>query len=611
MSTHADRPRSEIDHEEFRSARTVSFWDFPERITGRQLFLPYLLLLSITLALFGSTVYYNFVWDDFHYVLENTRIQGLSLANLKAIWTRPYFSQYAPFHISFLAVIHSISGLKPFGYHLSQVLLHSACVFLLYAVIRRTESARIAFLASLLFAVYPPGVETVAWISETKSTLAFLFFLLSFLFYRRSRQAGRWRDELLCGLFFALSLLSKLSTVFAPLIFLADARIEPARSQSKSNRLIACLFLLSAAAVAIQFAVRRSLLDTSHTLGDSSILDAASAFPAYATIGDFQVRLLNFPRLILFYLRMLIVPVPLSAWHMFRVYEGFNLWVAASWIALIGLLWILYRSPRRFQFWQLWFYIFLAPVLQLVANPIWVADRYLYVPAVGGFVIGAKLYFHALDRLKNRGMRLAWESAMAAVVIAFGWLTVRYVPVWRNDLTLWKETIETCPTSAYCHHDFGVALLGNGYGRLAVQELYRSVQLRPDPSYMVDLGDAYADGLANYPKAILAYQTAIKLGVHQLPGLWARLARAYFRSGQMEQANRALAAAGQNSPSDPELLVVRAFVSWKEGDLEAARGAIRLALAATGGRLDAPNLLRTYWGNATEAAQLLAAIGIR
>ena len=42
-------------------------------------------------------------------------------------------------------------------------------------------------------------------------------------------------------------------------------------------------------------------------------------------------------------------------------------------------LWILYRSSREYQFWQLWFIAFLLPVLQIVPNSIWVADRYLYI----------------------------------------------------------------------------------------------------------------------------------------------------------------------------------------------------------------------------------------
>ena len=614
MSTPAVDPSANTKHFGTGSLSTFSFWKFPEQASGWKWVLPLLLLVGATLALYAKTVYYGFVWDDFHYIHENAQIQKLTLAHLLTIWTQPYFQQYAPLHLSFLALVHSISGLAPSGYHLSQLLLQSGCVCLLYHVLRKMEPRRVALLASLVFAVYPPNVENVAWISETKSTLALFFFLLSFLFYMRWRTADKRPDGFLSIFFFVLSLLSKLSTIVGPVVFLAYDRSYRETSKPKKHLVTGLLILASAIAAMIQLHFAWGQADTSHTLADSSIVDGAiPGLPAYATLGSPYVRLLNFPRLILFYIRMLILPWPLSVWHMFRVHTVFDLAVAVSWAALIGLLWVLYRSPARVQFWQIWFYAFLFPVLQFVPNPIWVADRYLYIPAIGGFVLASILFFHLLDRLRGTAARIALEAAMAGLVIAFACLSVSYLPAWRNNLTLWKDALKTCPTSAFCHHTFGVELLSDGYGGLAAQELYKSVQLRPDPNYLVDLGDAYADGTKEYPKALLAYQTAIKLGVHQLPGLWARLAKVYYHSGQMEEATRALDAAGQDASRDPELLTIRAFVLWRLGNLEASRAAISRALAgaraSTSGRLSEANLLRTYWGSADEASQLLAAVG--
>src|SRR3989338_4058011 len=172
--------------------RRTSLLDFPERAVSWQKLLPYVVLLSVTLALYGSTVYFNFVWDDGYYIGKNYRVQGLSLDHLRAIWTQSFMGHFAPMHLTTLAILHSLSGMEPFGYHLGQVLLHSACVGLLYVALCQMESPRIAFVTSLLFAVYPPNIETVAWVSETKSTLAFLFFLLSLLFFLRLLEHGGW-----------------------------------------------------------------------------------------------------------------------------------------------------------------------------------------------------------------------------------------------------------------------------------------------------------------------------------------------------------------------------------------------------------------------------------
>src|SRR4051812_7313189 len=127
--------------------------DFPPSAPGMvdlwQRLLPYALLVSITFALYSATLYFNFIWDDSLYVFENFQIQGISLGRQRELWSTPYLGNYAPLQHLLLAVIHSLSGLEPFGYHLAQLLLHASCVCLLYFVLQKLESPRVAFLAAL------------------------------------------------------------------------------------------------------------------------------------------------------------------------------------------------------------------------------------------------------------------------------------------------------------------------------------------------------------------------------------------------------------------------------------------------------------------------------
>src|SRR5262249_19536035 len=147
--------------------------------------------------------------------------------------------------------------------------------------------------------------------------------------------------------------------------------------------LLSALFLTSAILAGVHFMVSRagSLL-TPKTLLDAAISDVppALALGSGAYFGGFLIHLLNLPLLVLFYIRSIAFPHPLSAWLMFHVHGGLDWKVGLGWIALLILLWLFYRSQRELRFWQLWFYISLLPVLQLVPNSTWVADRYLYVP---------------------------------------------------------------------------------------------------------------------------------------------------------------------------------------------------------------------------------------
>ncbi|MCZ6753414.1 MAG: glycosyltransferase family 39 protein [Acidobacteria bacterium] len=570
---------------------SYTFFGFPERIDARQRFLPYALLLAVTFALYATTLYFNFVWDDIAYVERNYRIHGLSLARLWAIWTNTYMGHYAPIQHTFLAILHSFSGLEALGYHLGHLLVHAGCVCLLYFILKKLEAPRVALLASLLFAVYPANIETVAWISETKSTLAFFFFLLSFWFFIRLRERERWSDGILCSLLFILSLLAKVNTIVAPAIFLLYDYKQGFSFKKSRVGSLGWFFLMSAIFTAIHlsaFYASQDTLDTSY-------------------YGGLGLHLQNFPQLVLFYIRMVVFPHPLSAWQMAVIYEDFNWVLGVGWCAVLGIFWLLYRSNRSTQFWGLWFFVFLAPVLQIVPFPIWIADRYLYIPAIGMFVLGSKLFFLVGDRFARLWQRLGWEMVMGAVLLAFAWHTQNHLPVWSNNLTLWAATTQTCMTSAYCHNNLGLALLRNGKTEQGVKELIQAVEIRAHPRYLTYLGDAYTLGVKDYRQGLIAYNMALEQGGSYITAeFYSKLARAHYWAGNPDQAIRAMEAGKNLDPNDPSVLVIDGFLKWKQGNLEDARQSLRTALILTGQTSNPAGFLYRFWGDAGEVGRLLS-----
>jgi len=570
-----------------------SLLGFAEGLTSWRQIFPYALLLSVTFALYGASLYYDFVWDDVAYVEKNFRVQGLSFMHWQAFWTGTYLAHYAPMHHTLLAILHHFSGMEPFGYHLGQVLLHAACLCLLYPLLKQLTSARVAFLASLLFAVYPPNIETVAWVSETKSTLAFLFFLLSFWFFIRLRNEGGWRDGILCAVFLVLSMLAKVNTVVAPAVFLLYDYKQEYRFTVNRIASLAIYFLLAAAMTGLHLAVSYE--------GSQEALEGSY-------YGGMAVHLMNLPLLVIFYLRMAVVPYPLSAWHMFQVHTQVDTAIVAAWLALFGLAFLVYRSNRNVQFWSLWFLVFLLPVLQIVPFPIWVADRYLYIPAIGPFVLASQGFFRIADRLGKLWQRAGWELAMSAVLVVFAAYTVRHAEVWRNNLTLWETTAETCPTSAYCHTNLGISLLQRNQVERGVKELIRAVELRDAPRYLVNLGDAYSLSLGDYRQALIAYNMALERGGASgvTADFYARIARANVLAGQFDQADQFIQSGIAQNATEPSLWVVNSFQKWKQGDLSESLLSVRRAQAVTGQTSGAARLMYHYWGDAAEVGRLLA-----
>jgi tetratricopeptide (TPR) repeat protein len=585
-----------------------SFFGFPERPQRWQQLLPYALLLSVTIALYGQSLYFSFEWDDHLYIEQNFWIRQLSFRHLEAIWTGTFLGHYAPVTLSSLAVLYHFFSLEPFGYHLAQLLLHTVCVCLLFSTLKELESPRVALLACLLFAVHPVNIETVAWIAEIKSTLAFLFFLFALRAFLRLRSFQRPSDGLACGLFLLLSLLSKINTVVAPAVFVLYDYRQRVPFNRKNLAILASFFLIAVLFVLIHMS---SFFFSSNSLARESL--------GGAYYGGLGVHLQNIPFYIWFYIRMTFFPYPLTAWHMFLVHERFDWMVAGAWVVLAGAGWLVLRRSRNTQFWIMWFVVFLAPVLQIVPNLTWVAERYLYIPAIGAFVLAGKLFFDVLDRIQPLALRWSWEAAMACVLLVLGWCSGTYLPVFQNNLTLWEATAKTCPTSAICHAGLGSALLEDGQIERGMSELIQAVQIRPVPENLERLGDAYSNFARDYRQAIIAYDMAIEQAsgpsARGSSELYAKLARVHLMAGNRELASEALQAGREADPLDPYVLVTESFYQSTRGDRERSLQSLRTALAVTGHVPTAetsgvPRFLYAYWGNAADVGRLLAFLSL-
>ncbi len=551
---------------------------------------PYALMAAVTAVLYGQALGYDFLWDDFAYIHRNIRIHGLGWENIRAIWSGTYLGHYAPVHHTVLAVLHQLSGGSAFGFHLGQLILHLACAWVLYRVLLKLELPRVALLASLLFVLHPTNVETVAWISETKSTAAFLFFLLSFRWFIRYRETTWWGDVAICAGFFLLSMLAKVNTIVAPAVFLFYDYREQLRFTARRATSLAVLFLISGL-----FA----LLHLGATFQGSR---QAMESVYYGGLG---VHLMNLPRLVLFYLRMTFFPHPLSGWRMFTIHEEFSLSVGVAWVALLALLYILFRQSRELRFWGLWFLVFLAPVLQIIPFPIWVADRYLYIPAIGLFVILSRGFVHVADRCSRPGRKLALNAALVLVFVVLGVRTFIYVPVWRNDVTLWEDANRLCSPSPYCQSNLGMAYLQRGDTDQGLPHLIRAVEIRPIPRYLVYLADAYAMNAGDYRQALIAYQMAERQGGSEInAGFYGKLARLHLKTGDSGRATEAIEKGKSLGGPDPNLLGIEAISYWMGGRWDLARAAVGQLAAGTGGEQTAFQLIGEFWGEREQIGRM-------
>ncbi len=147
-----------------------------------------IILAAITFIAYIPAIGGQYIWDDDLYVTQNHTLQ--SLEGMGRIWLEPGASpQYYPLVFTSFWLEHHLWGLNPAGYHIVNVLLHICVACFLFYVLQYLDVPG-AWLATLVFALHPVNVETVAWISERKNVLSAFFYMLSAIAFLRFYGVG-------------------------------------------------------------------------------------------------------------------------------------------------------------------------------------------------------------------------------------------------------------------------------------------------------------------------------------------------------------------------------------------------------------------------------------
>ena len=172
----------------------------------------------------------------------------------RILTTRPVFSRvvdmYRPLSLLSYGLDYSIWGLDPFGYHLTDLVLHVLVALLVFAVaysVTRGDRA-VALLGALIFTLHPLNVEVVPSPERRHDVMATLFFLISFLIFTGG---GSRKRGALALLFYGLALCSKEMAIVLPLVVWAYYAVfaDGPRRIREGFRKSAPLYIVTAAYV--------------------------------------------------------------------------------------------------------------------------------------------------------------------------------------------------------------------------------------------------------------------------------------------------------------------------------------------------------------------------
>jgi hypothetical protein len=445
---------------------------------------------------FWPTLGHQFLdWDDDRNLVNNPAFRGLGWSHLRWMLTTTLMGHWIPFTWLTFGADYAIWGMKPFGYHLTNLLLHGAAAVALYFVALRllrkaTAGGEVALrlgavAAALFFAIHPLRVESVAWATERRDVLSGLWLILTVLTYLVAvdRPDGRRRGWLAGSVIcYALALTSKAIVMTLPAVLLL-LDVYPLRrldrwrawTTAEGRRVLAekIPFVLLALAGAGMAAY--ALRSHAEEMLVSLPLESRIAVALYG---------------VAFYAWKTFVPVAISPLYQLpaRVDPAAPAMLAsaAAAIAVTGvLLWQRRRWPAGLAVW-LSYLVLLAPVSGIVqSGPQLVAVRYTYLACLGfALLVGAAVWWLAR---RAQGPPPDWGRAGLGIVVVIaglaglGTLAWSQTHVWRDSETLWAHVVAVDPASPIAHNNLGFAYLQQG--RLAEAEREITAALRLDPEW--------------------------------------------------------------------------------------------------------------------------------
>jgi tetratricopeptide (TPR) repeat protein len=545
----------------------------------------------IVLALLTVTAYLpalegGYIWDDDAYVTENSSLR--STRGLWRTWTDIYANpQYYPLTFTSFWLEYQWWGLKPFGYHLVNVLLHTLSSILFWLVLRRLALPG-AWVASAIFALHPVHVESVAWITERKNVLAGVFFLssaLAYLGYTRlgrspvtapeepedpSRSRGRY---LLAIVLFLAALLSKTVTCLLPVALLVILWWKNDALRRRDLLPLAPFFLLGAAG-----GLLTPWLEVHHVKAVGSAFDYS-----------FVERVLIAGKALWFYPAKLLWPVDLTfiypRWQIDAGAPECYLYPASA-VVLVTALWLARRRIGKGPLAAVLCYAaMIFPALGFFnVYPMrytFAQDHFQYLASLGIIALaGSALCVYVekgvvlLEKAPPVGSppflsRMA-RAAVPVVVLAVLWsLTWSQTHVYRNRETLWRYTLLKNPDAWIAHNNLGLVLAGQRRFAEAIVYYERALSLHPDALSYSNIGNALA-WQGKLDAAIAAFNRGIMLEPDFVDTYY-NLGNALVLQGKYREAEARFREALQRDPS-------HAKAALNLGDVLAKQGRIRDAV---------------------------------
>lgn len=463
-------------------------------IQNKRVLFFYFVLCSVVWSVFGNSLQNDFVWDDKLYTSDNPVYKNFAV--IRIFTTLANGLEYLPVRDLSYALDHAVGNGKPLVFHISNLLIYTAIVCLVFAYARaayrliyppsheqRDARADVAgFITAILFAVHPIHSEVVNFITCRNALLSTMFFFASILICTGLLSGNKTEKKLLAGYvavfaLFVLSLFSKATSIILPLILVLHLLYA-----NKAIRMRALVWTAPFFVAAVATFLLMTSIAARATIIANNIEDWTYNGIITKTAKALQITV--------FYLGKLLIPhdysVAYDTYFAWSLAERSVIIISCAMACVLIIVVLLRKKMPYLGFGIAWYLITLIPVLNFFATKPVVADRYAFLPSFAFFFVLACILVKLTEKIK--------PLLLAAIVIVLsgylGTLSVQRNRVWLSEETLWSATMQTSPKSQISYRNLGNFYLTKGDREKALYYFYTIVD--SDPCYYYTLAvDAY------------------------------------------------------------------------------------------------------------------------
>lgn len=539
----------------------------------------FILLIFVTFAGYAFSLNNEFVWDDEQFIYNNVYVKEFNIQKIFTLNTTAGAGEsstyFRPLTTLSFAIDHAIWGLNPFGFHLTNTLLHLLVGLLLFCYLRILKFSKLASLTiSSIFLVHPVQTEAVVYTNSRGDSMYALWTMTSLVSFallltKKYPRISIYDLKIILDkkvLFFTtiiaylLAILGKeigiasLGLLGLTFLFLHLQNQTLAINKVFKNKL-EIFSIITSTFIAIAYMLIRSMLIKIPTSLNIYFEGTRYGQSLYVRLHTFALALWNYFKLIFF-------PYPLHMDRNLEIQENsISIWLVATIILVIALIIIAIKEHKNnkthyITFGSLWFLCMLIPVSGIIPVNGLIYEHWLYLPMIGFLILmyGLKKLLIPKDLQKNINKILLW--LLLIIIFIYVSLTVRQNFIWGHPIRFYEHTLKYA-NSARLHNNLAMAYADEQYFESAIEEYQKAIEINDVyPQTHYNLGNLYLS-LEQYELAKKEYDTAIKMDKYfYLPYL--KLIAIYFEEMSYDNITPLVNALLDIYPNSIEFKIIKA-----------------------------------------------------